>query len=458
MDKNKKILIAGSGLVGSLLGLRLLQKGFDVELFESRPDMRREQISAGRSINLALSHRGIRALKLAGVDEVILSNAIQMHGRMIHTIDGQLALQPYSTRPGEFINSISRRTLNVILMDAIEKIKPDAIHFKTKLIKVENNCSTFIFETQESTTSASSFSSLSSAILIGTDGAASIARKTLFELTPHLRFNYSQTFQNYGYKELTIPPGSNNSFVIEKNALHIWPRGHFMMIALPNPDATYTATLFLPYHGAESFDSLDSNENVKAFYQKYFSDAIPFMPDLEHEFFQHPTGHLYTVKCEPWHYEDKILLMGDAAHAIIPFYGQGMNCGFEDVYVFDELLDQHTDWKTLFENFSKQRKPNSDAIADLAEDNFIEMRDKVADPVFQRKRQLEMKLEKQFPEYYSKYALVTFRPDISYYDAMVRGRKQDEFLMGVCANEINHWSDEELKIYYNSINKFLSKN
>lgn len=443
MDKNKKILIAGSGLVGSLLGLRLLQKGFDVELFESRPDMRKEQISAGRSINLALSHRGIRALKLAGVGEVILSNAIQMHGRMIHTINGQLALQPYSTRPGEFINSISRRTLNVILMDAIEKMKHNAIHFKTRLIKADNDCNSFTFENEQK-----QHIKIENAILIGTDGAASIARKTLFELTPHLRFNYSQTFQNYGYKELTIPPGPDNSFVIEKNALHIWPRGHFMMIALPNPDATYTATLFLPYHGAESFDSLDSKEKVKAFYQKYFADAIPFMPELETEFFQHPTGHLYTVKCEPWHYEDKILLMGDAAHAIIPFYGQGMNCGFEDVYVFDELLDQHTDWKTLFENFSKQRKPNSDAIADLAEDNFIEMRDKVADPVFQRKRQLEMKLEKQFPEYYSKYALVTFRPDISYHDAMVRGRKQDEFLMGVCGEEKGEFKENELKEIY----------
>jgi kynurenine 3-monooxygenase len=449
MDKSKKIIIAGSGLVGSLLGLRLLQRGFDVSLFESRADMRKENISAGRSINLALSHRGIRALKLAGVDEEILSNAIQMSGRMIHTLDGQLALQPYSTRPGEFINSISRRTLNIILMDAIEKIKPDAIHFKSKLIRVENDCQRFVIETEQK-----EIKSMENAILIGTDGAASVARKTLFELTPHLRFNYSQTFQNYGYKELTIPPGKDNTFVIEKNALHIWPRGNFMMIALPNPDATYTATLFLPYHGELSFDRLDTKKSIMEFYQTYFSDAVPLMPDLESEFFEHPTGHLYTVKCSPWHYEDKILLMGDAAHAIIPFYGQGMNCGFEDVFVFDELLNQHMSWNNLFESFSKLRKPNADAIADLAEDNFIEMRDKVADPVFQKKRQLEMNLEKKFPEYYSKYALVTFRPDISYYDAMVKGRKQDEFLMNLCADLNKEWGEKELdEIFKNMISQ-----
>lgn len=446
MDKSKKIIIAGSGLVGSLLGLRLLQRGFDVSLFESRGDMRKENISAGRSINLALSHRGIRALKLAGVDEEILSNAIQMSGRMIHTLDGQLALQPYSTRPGEFINSISRRTLNIILMDAIEKIKPDAIHFKSKLIRVENDCRRFVIETEQK-----EIKSMENAILIGTDGAASVARKTLFELTPHLRFNYSQTFQNYGYKELTIPPGKDNTFVIEKNALHIWPRGNFMMIALPNPDATYTATLFLPYHGELSFDRLDTKKSIMEFYQTYFSDAVPLMPDLESEFFEHPTGHLYTVKCSPWHYEDKILLMGDAAHAIIPFYGQGMNCGFEDVFVFDELLNEHMSWNNLFESFSKLRKPNADAIADLAEDNFIEMRDKVADPVFQKKRQLEMNLEKKFPEYYSKYALVTFRPDISYYDAMVKGRKQDEFLMNLCADLNKEWGEKELDEIFNNM-------
>ncbi|MBK9729448.1 MAG: FAD-dependent monooxygenase [Saprospiraceae bacterium] len=447
INKHNKIIIAGSGLVGSLLGLRLLQRGFDVELFESRSDMRKTDISAGRSINLALSHRGIRALKLAGIDQEILSQAIQMKGRMIHDLKGNLQFQDYSLRPGEHINSISRRNLNVILMDAIEKIKPHAIHFNTRLVRTEKDCSVYFFEDQDKVEK-----SIYNATLIGTDGAASIARKMMFERTPQLRFNYSQSFQNYGYKELTIPPGIHKSFAIEKNALHIWPRGNFMMIGLPNPDATYTATIFLPYHGKDSFELLQTKENVFQFFETYFSDAVPIMPDLLEEFFAHATGHLYTVKCAPWNFEDKILLMGDAAHAIIPFYGQGMNCGFEDVYEFDTLLDSYSDWGNLFHHFSNIRKPNGDAIADLADDNFIEMRDKVADPVFQRKRKLEMQLEKQFPAYFSKYALVTFRPDISYYDAMIRGRKQDAILMKICQNEKMEWSELEIETIFNSMN------
>lgn len=439
MTKDKKIIIAGSGLVGSLLGLRLLQRGFDVEIYESRPDMRKEEISAGRSINLALSHRGIRALQAFGMDKEILTQAIQMNGRMIHTLQGQLAFQEYSSRPGEFINSISRRTLNIILMDAIEKIKPDAITFKTKLRGTENTCSRYIFEDDKK-----NIITKDNCILIGADGASSMTRKTMLDQPHHFRFNYSQTFQNYGYKELSIPPDKNNSFVIEKNALHIWPRGHFMMIALPNPDASYTATLFLAHHGPISFDTLNSQEKVRNFFQQYFMDVLPLMPNLETEFFEHPIGHLYTIKCEPWNYEDSILLLGDAAHAIIPFYGQGMNCGFEDVFIFDEMIDHHNDWKELFKHFSQIRKPNADAIADLAEDNFLEMRDKVADPIFIRKRQLELQLEKRFPEYYSKYALVTFRPDISYSEAMIKGRKQDEVLMKICSEDKNEWTEEEL--------------
>ncbi|MBK9109571.1 MAG: FAD-dependent monooxygenase [Saprospiraceae bacterium] len=440
---DQKILIAGSGLVGSLTALRLLQLGFDVELFESRPDMRRTDIPAGRSINLALSHRGIKGLELCGIGPEVLSNAIPMFGRMIHPKEGNLQFQEYSSRSGEYINSISRRSLNMVIMDAIEKIKPDCIHFGHRLVNVGKDASEFYFENQQK-----EIIKRDRAILIGADGAGSAARKWMLDQTPHFHFDYSQRYQNYGYKELTIPPGAGGEFVIEKNALHIWPRGHFMMIALPNPDATYTATLFLPYQGKESFSQLQTTEQLLAFYKEHFSDAVPLLKDLEIEFFEHPTGYLYTVKCEPWHYKDKVLLIGDAAHAIIPFYGQGMNCGFEDVFVLDQLIHQHSEWTSLFEAFSKARKKNGDAIADLAEDNFIEMRDKVADPVFQRKRKLEIQLEKAFPEYYSKYALVTFRPDISYYDAMIQGRKQDDLLMEICRQDQEVWSEADLREIY----------
>jgi len=439
ISTSRKMVVAGSGLVGSLTALRLLQRGFDVELFESRPDMRSAAISAGRSINLALSHRGIRGLERCGIGKEVMAQAIPMKGRMIHDLNGTLHFQDYSTRSGEFINSISRRSLNVVIMDAIEKIKPGAIHFQHKLVHLDGNRETYAFESGDR-----KLVERSNVLLIGADGAGSAARKWMLNQTPHFHFDYSQRYQNYGYKELTIPPGEGGSFRIEKNALHIWPRGHFMMIALPNPDATYTATLFLPYHGPESFEQLKSVDALRGFYAQYFPDALPLLTDLEQEFFEHPTGYLYTVKCAPWHYHDKILLIGDAAHAIIPFYGQGMNCGFEDVVVLDDLLDQHSDWTQLCNAYHLQRKANGDAIADLAEDNFVEMRDKVADPIFQRKRKLELQLETQFPEYYSKYAMVTFRPDISYHDAMVKGRKQDDLLMQHCQSPNEQWEQAEL--------------
>ncbi|MDQ3140761.1 MAG: FAD-dependent monooxygenase [Bacteroidota bacterium] len=442
--KNKSISIAGAGLVGSLLGLRLLQKGYRVELYESRSDMRKQNISSGRSINLALSHRGIQALKLVGLDHEILEHAIQMEGRMIHTLDGQLHFQDYSSREGEYINSISRKTLNVILLDALEELSPSCLHFDTKLISWHPEKSSATFYNKEVGNIHSE------GILIGTDGANSIARKFLMENSARIRFNYSQRFQDYAYKELTIPPDAHGNFQLKKNALHIWPRGHFMMIALPNPDATFTATLFIPFTGNDGLEGLQNDEQVITYFEKNFPDCLPLIPNLTEEFFKHATGHLYTVKCQPWHFEDKLLLMGDAAHAIIPFYGQGMNCGFEDVFEFDQLLEHEHTTQQLFDQFSNQRKINTDAIADLAEDNFIEMRDKVADPIFQAKRKLEMQLEATYPEYYSKYAMVTFRPDMSYYDAMVLGRAQDELLMKTCADK-REFTDLELDTIYQEL-------
>ncbi|MCC6816087.1 MAG: FAD-dependent monooxygenase [Saprospiraceae bacterium] len=442
---NKKFSVVGAGLVGSLVALRLLQKGFQIEVYESREDMRLHPMSAGRSINLALSHRGLEALKLVGLEEQVLSHSIQMKGRMIHSINGELNFQPYSIREGEHINSISRRVLNVILMDEIEK-HGVRIKFSHRLETYDNNMDLFTFSCNGEKVFVSGNS------VIATDGASSSARKFMLENSAELRMNYQQKFQPYGYKELTIPPGPESKFLLEKNALHIWPRGHFMMIALPNPDASFTATLFIPFIGLEGFESLSDKQSLDSFFSNYFSDAKLLIPDLTQEFFSNPTGHLNSVKCSPWSYKDRILLMGDAAHAIIPFYGQGMNCGFEDVVVFDQLLDTCTDIESLFRRFELQRKINSDAISDLAEDNFEEMRDKVADPVFQRKRLLEAQLEEKFPKYYSKYALVTFRPDISYSEAMVKGRKQDEYLLEICKTQFE-FSNSDLETIFNNLNQ-----
>ncbi|MBK7233301.1 MAG: FAD-dependent monooxygenase [Saprospiraceae bacterium] len=441
MQQKPDYIIAGAGLVGSLLGLRLAQRGFRVKLYESRSDMRKADISAGRSINLALSDRGIRSLELVGLKQEMLQHAVPMQGRMVHDVGGNLQFQPYSERPGEHINSISRRTLNVILMDALEKMQPDAITFNTELSSLDFQNFESVFQSRNGERFMHQ-----NIPLLATDGANSVARKELMRISPLIRFNYAQNFQNYGYKELTIPPAEDGSFRIHDHSLHIWPRGHFMMIALPNPDATFTATLFLPYEGKESFAVLQTEESVTDFYSKYFADSMPHIPALTKEFFEHPTGHLYTVKCHPWYYQDQLQLLGDAAHAIIPFYGQGMNCGFEDVFVLDQLMDQKLSGEELFQKFTDSRKINSDAIADLAEDNFIEMRDKVGDPVFQRKRALENRLEKFDPSYFSKYALVTFRPDVSYHHAMTLGRMQDELLMQICSSgeEINDASLPEI--------------
>ncbi len=446
LTNDKSLVIAGGGLVGSLLGLRLLQRGFDVAIYEMRPDMRKTDISAGKSINLALSDRGIQSLKLCGIDREIMRQAIQMKGRLIHPLEGELQFQAYSARPGDCINSISRKALNIILLDAIEKIRPHAIHFDCKLVDANPEQYSATFRSKEH-----GIIELNNIRLLCTDGAFSQGRRILFDHSSHIRFNYQQKFQNYGYKELTIPPDGNRGFRLEKNALHIWPRGHFLMIGLPNPDATFTATLFLPFEGPDSFAQIQDNSALGAFFEKYFPDAVDHLTGLYDEFFEHPTGQLITVKCDPWHYGDSLLLMGDAAHAIIPFYGQGMNCGFEDIFAFDKLLDTERDWQTLFAVFYKLRKPNADAIADLAEDNFIEMRDKVADPIFQRKRKLELLLEEKYPDYFSKYALVTFRPDVSYYDAMIKGRKQDELLLQVCA-EIENVNTIDLEKLFLQLN------
>jgi len=431
---NKKIIIIGGGLVGSLLGLILAKRGIKISVYESRPDMRKSNISAGKSINLALSHRGLAALEKVGLKDSILQHAVKMKSRIIHSVHGDKIILPYGTREGEYINSISRKKLNEILMNELELIQPNCIRFNTRLVETDNKSKSFTFDIGN----GEKLIEKNCRIFV-TDGAFSATREYLLSQSSALKFNYSQSFQNYGYKELNLEPDEFGQFQLENNGLHIWPRGHFMMIALPNPDASFTCTLFAPYKGKDGFEQLISKSNVENYFTEHFPDITPKFNDLADQFFENPIGNLVTVKCHPWHIHDETLLLGDAAHAIIPFYGQGMNCGFEDVFVLDKLMDEKSSWIDIFECFTEARKINSDAIADLAEDNFIEMRDKVGDEIFQKKRKLEVDLEIKHQNYYSKYALVTFRPDISYHEAMVRGRRQDEILMNLCAlkNEVD---------------------
>ncbi|MCX7640356.1 MAG: FAD-dependent monooxygenase [Pyrinomonadaceae bacterium] len=444
-----KIVIIGSGLAGSLLAIYLAKRGFNVEVYEARPDMRKVKISAGRSINLALSDRGILALNQVGLDNYILKEAIPMYGRMVHTLDGQNKFLPYSGRKGEYINSISRAGLNCALMDEAEKYGNVKIFFNSRCIGFDCNTGEAIIENLES----AERKIVKGETLFAADGAGSVVRNAMLHgCVP--RFNFSQSWLEHGYKELHIPPAEDGSFRMEKNALHIWARHSFMMIALPNPDGSFTCTLFLAHEGEkDSFESLKDESLLLSFFHKHFADAVPLMPTLVEDFFKNPTGNLGSIRCSPWHVDDKALLLGDAAHAIVPFYGQGMNCAFEDCRILNELIEEHgTDWKKIFKIFTEIRKPNTDAIADMAEENFYEMRDAVTDPVFQRKRELETKLEQTFPDYFSKYSMVTFREDLPYKVAKEKGNAQDKLLMEICS-KIENTSEINLNEVMEKIRK-----
>jgi kynurenine 3-monooxygenase len=442
MTKKENILIIGAGLCGSLLALRLGQRGYNVNVIEMRPDLREEDISAGRSINLAFSDRGIKAIRMVGIEDKVEPLCIPMNGRMIHDIAGITFLSNYSGRSHEYINSISRGQLTALLIDEAEALDNVTIEFNKKCTKVdfENNIATFKdYITKKETTHKAD-------VIFGTDGAGSALRKSYY-LEKKFLFSFSQDYLTHGYKELSILPTENGEFKTYKNALHIWPRGDFMLIALPNLDGSFTVTLFLSFdEGDYNFNNLANPEIVTEFFQKEFPDALELMPNLVEDFFENPTSPLGTVKCSPWHYKGNTMLMGDAAHAIVPFYGQGMNASFEDVVEFDKFLDNHKgNWETTFKEYEKSRKKDTDAIADLAIDNFFEMRDHVANPIFKEKRKLEMALEKNFPkEYCSKYSLVTFNEHIGYREAMLKGRAQDKAILNMVADhEID--TNEDLK-------------
>ncbi len=435
----KDVTIIGAGLVGSLLSIYLSKRGYNVSVFERRPDMRKEKISAGRSINLALSDRGIKALEEVGIMDEIRKICIPMHGRYIHNADGSTAYQPYG-KEGQFINSVSRGELNKMLMNLAEakgagiffNEKCDSINWKENKISFAN--------TQDSRLSTHEFQ-----LLFGSDGAYSAAR--LAHQLQHDRFQYNQYYIDFGYKELNIPPAEDGSFRMEKNALHIWPRGNYMLIALPNIDGSFTCTLFFPFEGEPSFASLNSKEKLRAFFETTFTDAVPLMPTLEEDFFNNPTSSLVTVRCYPWIREDKFALIGDAAHAIVPFFGQGMNCGFEDCSVLNGLIDQHKDdWSAILPEYQSLRKPDGDAIAELALNNFIEMRDKVADPKFLLQKKIEAKLHARYPDrWIPAYSQVTFSPHIRYSEALKRGQQQEAIMQEVMSSPgINdHWETDD---------------
>lgn len=440
MNSKENILIIGAGLCGSLLALRLAQRGYTVNVYESRPDLRVTDISAGKSINLALSDRGFKALRLAGVEEKARAICIPMKGRLIHDLEGNTFASNYSGREGEYINSISRGDLNGMLLTEADKFDNLTIHFNNECTSIDLDTNTAFFKNHKTKEGFH----VTADIIFGTDGAGSELRKSYY-LERKFLFSYSQNFLTHGYKELEIPASPDGEHQISKDYLHIWPRGDYMLIALANLDGSFTVTLFLGHEeGDYNFKNLTSEEKIKNFFQEQFPDALQLMPNIVEEFSNNPTGALGTIKCSPWYYNGRTLILGDAAHAVVPFYGQGMNASFEDVYVLDSIIDKHEgDWETIFKLYQKTRKADADAIGDLAEENYYEMRDHVANPIFKQKRKLEMDLEKHFPnEYFSKYSMVTFNEDIGYNEAMIKGRAQDKAILNMIAdNEIDLDSD-----------------
>lgn len=421
-DSKKKIAIVGAGLVGTLLAIYLKKRDYSISLFERRSDMRQGNAGGGRSINLALSNRGIKALHEVGLADAIRKTAIPMHGRMVHAIDGQLNFLPYG-KEGQFINSISRSGLNMVLLDEAERLGVE-IHFDSRIESIDL-ANTKLVHRPQSTVNGG-LSTMDCGLIIGADGAYSAVRD-VFRVSD--RFDYSQTYIEHGYKELTIPADADGKFRMEKKALHIWPRESFMLIALPNPDGSFTCTLFFPFDGPLSFASLKSREDVLAFFTKYFPDAMAMMPTLEEDFLHNPASSLVTIRSWPW-VKNNSLLIGDAAHGIVPFYGQGMNAGFEDCRVLNDLLDTHQDdWKKVLPEFQASRKPDTDAIAQLALDNFIEMRDLVDDPQFILRKKIEAKLHQLYPnKWIPLYSMVTFNENIRYSTALEIGRKQKQIM------------------------------
>ena len=428
-----KFVLIGSGLAGGLLAAYLGRRGYDVDLYERRADPREGNIVGGRSINLALSTRGIYALEQLGIADEVLRHAIPMRGRMIHDKSGALHFSPYDRDPNKFINSIGRAALNTTVIEAAQRYPNVRVYFNHRCTDVDLDSATanlVASGVEAAVPAAKSDNQIIRAqgdAVIGVDGAFSAVRHSMQKQIAG--FEYDESYLAHGYKELTIPPAPDGSWRMEKEALHIWPRKSFMMIALPNPDGSFTCTLFWEFEGPRSFATTKTDEEIRRFFDEEFPDAVPLMPSLLDDFKTNPTGSLVTIRCAPWFYKDKVALVGDAAHAVVPFYGQGMNAAFEDCVALDECLAEFPeDRQRAFVEYSARRKKDADALADLAVQNFIEMRDKTASKTFRAKKRLDHLLEGLLPGIYLPlYTMVTFTR-IPYCTAARRARLQNRIV------------------------------
>lgn len=426
------IHIVGGGLVGSLTAVLLANEGYEVKLYERRPDMRKVDIAAGRSINLVLTSRGIQALERVGLKEAAMKLAIPVSARMLHDEEGNTKRVPYGQHEGEVINSVSRGLLNKLLLEAADA------HEKVELL-FHRTCTDYNIEGKKLTfhnDETGQNETVSFERAIGTDGAFSAMRKSM--LNQVINFDYSQNFLSHGYKEMIIEAASDGRHAIDKDALHIWPRKDFMFMALANLDGSFTCTLYMAHEGENSFDSLSTKQDVERFFETHFPDAVPLMPNLAEDYFENHSGSMVTVRCFPWAVGGQSILLGDSSHAIVPFFGQGMNSGFEDCFEIGKLLDKYgknPNWEALFDELQRIRKPNTDAIADMALENFVEMSETTADPKFQLKKEIGFELERRYPDkFIPRYSMVVFHPEIPYAKAQSRGAAQFKILDELAAN------------------------
>ncbi len=424
------VVLVGAGLGGSLMAILLGRAGYTVRGFELRPDPRHGPLLGGRSINLALSARGIHALERVGLAREVLAMAVPMRGRMIHSQHGPTAFQPYGTEADQVNNSVARGDLNVAMLQAAERLPNVRFAFGMK-------CQGIDLESGEVSLLdpiTGERHRVAGDVVIGADGAHSVVRR---QLTKQDRFDYQQSFLSHGYKELTIPPGPGGQFLLEKNALHIWPRGGFMMIALPNRDGSFTCTLFLAFEGENSFADLTTEGEVHRFFGSAFPDAVPLMPDLAAQFFENPTGSMVTIRCSPWRYRGRVCLLGDACHAVVPFHGQGANAAFEDCVILDDCLRRHApDWETVFATFEALRREHTDALAELSIANFEEMKRHTGSRLFRAKKGLEKGLHRLFPSWFVPlYMMISFSL-IPYAEARRRAERQGRALVSAAAGAL----------------------
>ncbi len=435
-----KIAIIGAGLVGSLQAIYMARKGFDVSIYERRSDIRDAKLVAGRSINLSLSDRGWKALKGASISDEIEKIAIPMKGRMVHDVEGNQSFQPYGF-DDQAIYSVSRGELNKQLLIKADEYPNVQFFFNQQVKDIDLKANALIIQALHTKQASEKTYDR----IIGTDGAFSAVRLRLMKTD---KFNFSQKYLEHGYKELHIPANTDGTHQLDEHSLHIWPRGQFMLIALPNIDGSFTLTLFFPYDGEVSFNSLDTDEKVMDFFQKTFPDTLPLIPDLLKDYNENPTASLVTVRCSPWHYQDKICLMGDASHAIVPFYGQGMNSGFEDCTVFNDLFEQADwEWGQVFSQFSAKRAPEADAISELALRNYVEMRDLTANEQWLLQKKIERKITTKYPDkWLPLYSQVTFS-HTPYDKALRNGEIQDAIMKRVMDRpDISEvWDTEEVE-------------